>query len=61
MNAMSKIYAWHDMQIWQLHLMGDNQFNKVELNITTEGSCGTLSKLGSSLVKLIVKFILVFH
>jgi hypothetical protein len=33
----------------------------VELNLTTEGFCGTLSKLGSSLVKLICKFILVFH
>jgi hypothetical protein len=33
----------------------------VELNLTTKGFCGTLSKLGSSLVKLIGKFILVFH
>jgi hypothetical protein len=38
--------------------MGDDQFNKVELNLTTEDFCGTLSKLGSSLVKLIGKFIL---
>jgi hypothetical protein len=38
--------------------MRDDQFNKVELNLTTEDFCGTLSKLGSSLVKLIGKFIL---
>jgi hypothetical protein len=25
--------------------MGDDQFNKVELNLTTEGFCGTLSKI----------------
>jgi hypothetical protein len=41
--------------------MGGDQFNKVELNLTTEGFCGTLSNLGSSLVKLIGKFILVFQ
>jgi hypothetical protein len=37
------------------------QINKVELNLAIEHSCGILSKLGSSLVKLIGKFILVFH
>jgi hypothetical protein len=42
--------------------MGENdQFNKVVLNLTTEDFRGTLSKLGSSLVKLIGKSILVFH
>jgi hypothetical protein len=41
--------------------MVNDQFNKVELNLATEGSCGMLSKLGSSLVKLFGKFILVFH
>jgi hypothetical protein len=30
----------------------------VDLNLTTEGFCGTLSKLGPGLVKLIGKFIL---
>jgi hypothetical protein len=35
--------------------------NKVELNLATEDSCGRLSKLRSSLVKLIGKFILVFY
>jgi hypothetical protein len=35
--------------------------NKVELNLATEDSCGTLSNLGSSLVKLSGRFILVFH
>jgi hypothetical protein len=33
----------------------------MEFNLTTEGFYGTLSKLGSCLVKLIGKFILVFH
>jgi hypothetical protein len=33
--------------------MGDDQFNMVELILTTEDFCDTLSKLGSSLVKLI--------
>jgi hypothetical protein len=41
--------------------MGDDQINKVELILTTGDFCGTLSNLGSSLVKLIGKFILVFH
>jgi hypothetical protein len=41
--------------------MGGDQFNMVELILTTEDFCGTLSKLGSSLVKLIGKFILGFH
>jgi hypothetical protein len=41
--------------------MGDDQFNKVELIFATEGFCGKLSNLGSSLVKLIGKSILVFH
>jgi hypothetical protein len=41
--------------------MGDDQFNKVGLILTTEDVWGTLSKLGSSLVKLIGKSILVFH
>jgi hypothetical protein len=40
--------------------MGENdQFNKAGLNLATEDSCGTLGKLGSSLVKLIGKFLLV--
>jgi hypothetical protein len=42
-------------------LMVNDQINKVQLNLTTGDFCGTLSKLGSSLVKLIGKFILVFH
>jgi hypothetical protein len=58
-NAMSKTHAWHDMQF--LNLMVKDQINKVELNLTTGNFCGTLSKLGSSLVKLNGKFILVFH
>jgi hypothetical protein len=41
--------------------MVKDQINKIELNITTKDFCGTLSKLGSSLVKLIGKCILVFH
>jgi hypothetical protein len=41
--------------------MMNDQINKVEINLTTGDFCGTLSKLGSSLVKLIDKFILVFH
>jgi hypothetical protein len=41
--------------------MGDDQFNKTGLFLTTEDFWGTLSKLGSSLVKLIGKSILVFH
>jgi hypothetical protein len=41
--------------------MVNDQINKVELNRTIEDFCGTLSKLGSSLVKLIGKFISVFH
>jgi hypothetical protein len=42
--------------------MGENdQFNKVGLNLATEDSWGTFSKLGPSLVKLIGKFILGFH
>jgi hypothetical protein len=41
--------------------MVDDQINKVELNLTTRYFCGTLSNLGSSLVKLFGKFILVFH
>jgi hypothetical protein len=41
--------------------MGDDQFNKTGLFLTTEDFGGTLSKLGSSLVKLIGKSILVFH
>jgi hypothetical protein len=41
--------------------MVKDQINKVELNLTTRDFCGTLSKLGSSLAKLIGKFILVFH
>jgi hypothetical protein len=49
------------LQFSNYNLMGDDQFNKVELNLTTEDFCGTLSNLGSSLVKLIGKFILVFH
>jgi hypothetical protein len=53
MNAMSKIHACHDMQFSNYNLMGDDQFNMVELILTTEDFCDTLSKLGSSLVKLI--------
>jgi hypothetical protein len=42
--------------------MGKNdQFNKVGLILSTKDFWGTLSKLGSSLVKLIGKFILVFY
>jgi hypothetical protein len=41
--------------------MVNEQINKVELNLATEDSCGILNKLGSSLVKLIGKFILVFY
>jgi hypothetical protein len=42
--------------------MGENdQFNKVGLNLATEDFWGTLSKLGSSLVNLIGKFIFVFY
>jgi hypothetical protein len=41
--------------------MVNDQINKVELNLATEDFWGTLSKLGSSLVKLIGKFILVFY
>jgi hypothetical protein len=59
---MSNIYAWHDMQL-QLRFYGgrNDQFNKVGLILSTEDFGGTLSKLGSSLVKLIGKSILVFH
>jgi hypothetical protein len=39
----------------------NDQVNKVELNLTTGNSSGTLSHLGSSLVKLIGQIILVFH
>jgi hypothetical protein len=53
MNVMSKIHACHDMQFSNYNLMGDDQFNMVELILTTEDFCDTLSKLGSSLVKLI--------
>jgi hypothetical protein len=45
----------------QLKFDGGDQFNKVELIFATEGFFGTLSNLGSSLVKLIGKSILVFH
>jgi hypothetical protein len=38
---------------------GNDQFNKVGLNLAIEDSCGILGKLGSSLVKLIGKFLLV--
>jgi hypothetical protein len=41
--------------------MVNEQFNEVELNLATEDPCGILSKLGSSLVKLSGKFILVFN
>jgi hypothetical protein len=41
--------------------MVNDQINRVELNLATEDSCGILRKLGSSLVKLIGKFILVFY
>jgi hypothetical protein len=41
--------------------MGGDQFNKAGLILTTEDFRGTLSNLVSSLVKLIGKFILVFH
>jgi hypothetical protein len=35
--------------------------NQAEFNLATKDSCGILSKLGSSLVKLSGKSILVFH
>jgi hypothetical protein len=35
--------------------------NQVEFNLSTNDSCGILSKLGSSLVNLSGKSILVFH
>jgi hypothetical protein len=41
--------------------MVNDQINKVELSLATKDSCGILSKLGSSLVKLIGKFILVLY
>jgi hypothetical protein len=41
--------------------MVKDQINKVELNLTTGDFCGTLSKLESSLVKQMGKFIFVFH
>jgi hypothetical protein len=41
--------------------MVNDQINKVELNLATDDSCGIPSNLGSSLVKLIGKFILVFY
>jgi hypothetical protein len=41
--------------------MVTDQINRVELNLATEDSCGILSNLGSSLVKLSGRFILVFH
>jgi hypothetical protein len=41
--------------------MVNDQIKKVELNLTTGDFCGTLRNLGSSLVKLIGKFKLVFH
>jgi hypothetical protein len=40
---------------------GDDQFNKVGLILTIGDFWGILSKLGSSLVKLIGKSNLVFH
>jgi hypothetical protein len=41
--------------------MVNDQINKVELILATDDSCGILSNLGSSLVKLIGKFYLVFY
>jgi hypothetical protein len=52
MNAMSKIHAWHDMQFSNLNLMVKDQINEVRLNPITGSSGGTLSQLGSSLVRL---------
>jgi hypothetical protein len=39
--------------------MVNDQINEVGLNLGTKGSCGIIGKLGSSLVKLIGKFLLV--
>jgi hypothetical protein len=41
--------------------MVTNLLNQVEFNLATRDSCGILSKLRSSLVKLSGKSILVFH
>jgi hypothetical protein len=41
--------------------MVTNLLNQVEFNLATRDSCGILSNLGSSLVKLSGKCILVFH
>jgi hypothetical protein len=41
--------------------MVNDQINKVRLNIINGNFGGTLSQLGSSLVKLIGKIILVLH
>jgi hypothetical protein len=41
--------------------MVNDQINKVELNLAIEDSYDIVSKLGSSLVKLSGKIILVFH
>jgi hypothetical protein len=41
--------------------MVNDQINRVELNLATDDYCGILSNLGSSLVKLNGRFILVFH
>jgi hypothetical protein len=41
--------------------MVNDQINEVELNLATEDSCGILSKLESSFVKISGKFISVFH
>jgi hypothetical protein len=42
-------------------MMVNGQINKVRLNLINGNFGGTLSQLGSSLVKLIGKIILVFH
>jgi hypothetical protein len=41
--------------------MVNDQINKVRLNLTTRNFGGTLSQLGSSLVRLNGQIILVFH
>jgi hypothetical protein len=41
--------------------MVNDQINKVRLNLTTGNFGGTLSHLGSSLVRLNDQIILVFH
>jgi hypothetical protein len=46
MNAISKIYVWHDMQFSNYNWMVSDKINKVKLNLTTRNFGGTLSLLG---------------